>query len=94
MKHNMSFQGMPRKLGTPERHVGLPTVRLEQDHSLRLDSMPHSAGPGYAQPPATSQAHVAANQETLNLIAIPGMRASIRKGLRTPVDKCAKELDG
>lgn len=32
-------------------------------------------------------------QETLNLITIPGMRESIRKGLRTPVGKCMKELD-
>ncbi len=32
-------------------------------------------------------------QETLYLTSIPGMRASIRKGLKTPVDKCAKELD-
>ena len=32
-------------------------------------------------------------QETLYLATIPGMRDSIRKGLDTPVDKCAKELD-
>lgn len=32
-------------------------------------------------------------QETLFLDAIPGMRASIRKGLKTPVTKCAKDLD-
>ena len=32
-------------------------------------------------------------QETLHLAGIPGMRESIRKGLRTPVEKCAKELD-
>jgi len=32
-------------------------------------------------------------QETLYLISIPGMRDSIRKGLRTPVEKCTKELD-
>ena len=32
-------------------------------------------------------------QETLYLIAIPGMRASIEKGLKTPVEKCDKELD-
>lgn len=32
-------------------------------------------------------------QETLYLTSVPGMRESIRKGLRTPVDKCAKELD-
>jgi antitoxin YefM len=28
-------------------------------------------------------------QETLYLLAIPGMRESIRKGLETPVEKCA-----
>ncbi len=32
-------------------------------------------------------------QETLYLIGIPGMRDSIRKGLKTPVEKCEKELD-
>ena len=32
-------------------------------------------------------------QETLHLTSIPGMRESIVKGLRTPVDQCAKELD-
>ena len=32
-------------------------------------------------------------QETLYLCSIPGMRESIRKGLKTPVDACSKELD-
>jgi antitoxin YefM len=32
-------------------------------------------------------------QETLFLEAIPGMRESIVKGLKTPVAKCAKDLD-
>jgi len=32
-------------------------------------------------------------QETLYLTSIPGMKESIIKGLRTPVKKCAKELD-
>jgi prevent-host-death family protein len=32
-------------------------------------------------------------QETLYLIGIPGMRESIRKGLKTPVEKCDKDLD-
>jgi len=32
-------------------------------------------------------------QETLHLTSIPGMRESIVKGLKTPVDKCRKELD-
>lgn len=29
--------------------------------------------------------------ETLHLVSIPGMAASIRKGLKTPVGKCADE---
>lgn len=32
-------------------------------------------------------------QETLYLTSVPGMRESILRGLRTPVEKCAKELD-
>ena len=32
-------------------------------------------------------------QESLYLLSIPGMRASIRKGLETPVDECSKELE-
>jgi prevent-host-death family protein len=31
-------------------------------------------------------------QETLFLLSIPGMRESIRDGLKTPVKKCAKKL--
>jgi antitoxin YefM len=31
-------------------------------------------------------------QETLYLLSIPGMRESIRKGLKTPVAKCKTEL--
>jgi prevent-host-death family protein len=31
-------------------------------------------------------------QETLYLVSIPGMRESIIKGLKTPVDKCADKL--
>jgi len=32
-------------------------------------------------------------QETLYLLAIPGMRASIREGLETPVEACEESLD-
>jgi antitoxin YefM len=32
-------------------------------------------------------------QETLYLSSVPGMKESIQKGLRTPVEKCVKELD-
>jgi len=31
-------------------------------------------------------------QETLHLLSVPGMRASIRKGLKTPVKKCLTKL--
>jgi antitoxin YefM len=31
-------------------------------------------------------------QESLYLINIPGMRASIRKGLKIPIDQCVEEL--
>jgi PHD/YefM family antitoxin component YafN of YafNO toxin-antitoxin module len=30
-------------------------------------------------------------QETLYLISIPGMRESIRKGLKTPLEKCSEK---
>ena len=30
-------------------------------------------------------------EETLYLISIPGMRESIKKGLKTPVEKCDEE---
>ena len=32
-------------------------------------------------------------QETLYLVSIPGMRESIRKGMKEPLDKSAKALD-
>ena len=32
-------------------------------------------------------------QETLYLLSIPNMRESIREGLNTPLEECAKELD-
>jgi len=31
-------------------------------------------------------------QETLYLLSVPGMRESIRKGLKTPVKKCSEKL--
>jgi len=38
-----------------------------------------------------SEADWRAIQETLYLNSIPGMRASIRRGLKTPVEKCHAE---
>jgi prevent-host-death family protein len=31
-------------------------------------------------------------QETLRLLSVPGMRESIREGMATPVDECAKDV--
>jgi len=31
--------------------------------------------------------------ETLYLVSIPGMRESVRQGLRTPLDECSEKLD-
>jgi antitoxin YefM len=35
----------------------------------------------------------AAIQETLHLLAVPGMRKSIKSGMAEPVDSCSPELD-
>ena len=32
-------------------------------------------------------------QETLFLLSVPGMRESIREGMKAPVDECAEDLD-
>jgi len=32
-------------------------------------------------------------EETLYLLSVPGMRESIVRGLKTPVEKCSTELD-
>jgi len=31
-------------------------------------------------------------QETIYLLSVPGMRASIREGLSTSIEECGKEL--
>lgn len=40
-----------------------------------------------------SEADWSAVQETLYLLSIPGMRESIREGLKTPVEELESELD-
>ena len=32
-------------------------------------------------------------QETLYLLAVPGMRESIKQGMAEPIESCSKELD-
>lgn len=31
-------------------------------------------------------------EETLYLLSVPGMRDSVREGMRTPIDQCSAEL--
>ena len=38
-----------------------------------------------------SEADWRAIQETLHLLSIPGMRKSIRAGMKLPIDKCSTE---
>ena len=40
-----------------------------------------------------SEADWEAIQETLYLLAIPGMRESIKDGLKLPIDKCSEDID-
>jgi len=40
-----------------------------------------------------SEADWRAIAETLHLLSIPGMGASIREGLETPLEECVEELD-
>ena len=32
-------------------------------------------------------------QETLTILSVPGMRVSIRRGLKTPIKKCSTKLN-
>jgi antitoxin YefM len=32
-------------------------------------------------------------QETVYLLSMPGMRESIREGMNTPIEECARDLD-
>ncbi len=39
-----------------------------------------------------SESDWASVQETLYLLSVPGMRESIREGMATPIEDCAREL--
>ena len=40
-----------------------------------------------------SESDWASVQETLYLLSVPGMRESIREGMATPIEDCARELE-
>jgi prevent-host-death family protein len=78
----------------------MPTVRATQAKSKLRQLMDQTArshepilitGEG-ANAVLLSEEDWRAIQETVHLLSIPGMRESIRKGLKTPLSKCAKDL--
>lgn len=78
----------------------MPTVRATQAKSqLRqlMDQTARSHEPIVITGEGTnavllSEEDWRAIQETIYLLSIPGMRESIRKGLKTPLSNCAKDL--
>ena len=62
-----------------------------------LDQMAHSHEPVQITGKRTNAVLVSEEdwrsiQETLYLMAIPGMRASIRRGMKTPISQCHPKL--
>jgi len=78
----------------------MPTVRATQAKSKLRQLMAqtaHSHEPILITSEGTnavllSEEDWRAIQETVHLLSIPRMRESIRKGLKTPLSKCAKDL--
>jgi PHD/YefM family antitoxin component YafN of YafNO toxin-antitoxin module len=67
-----------------KRLYALLDIIAESHEPIQIAGKRHSAV-------LVSEADWRAIQETLYLASIPGMRASIRRGLKTPVEKCHKE---
>jgi antitoxin YefM len=66
------------------RLYGLLDEAAESGEPIQITGRRHNAV-------LVSEADWRAIQETLYLLSVPGMRASIRKGLNTSVRKCASE---
>jgi len=67
-----------------KRLYALLDIIAESHEPIQIAGKRHSAV-------LVSEADWRAIQETLYLASIPGMRASIRRGVKTPVEKCHKE---
>ncbi len=65
--------------------------RLVEDASHSSQPVAIAGNRGHAV--LVPAAHWHAIQETLALLAVPGMLESIREGLATPVETCARSLD-
>ena len=66
------------------RLYGLLDEAAESHEPIQIRGKRHSAV-------LVSEDDWRAIEETLHLVAIPGMAESIRKGMKTPVDKCSSD---
>ncbi len=66
------------------RLYGLLDEAAESHEPIQIRGKRHSAV-------LVSEEDWRAIEETLHLVSIPGMAESIRKGMKTPVGKCANE---
>ncbi|MGB7710090.1 MAG: type II toxin-antitoxin system Phd/YefM family antitoxin [Microcoleus sp.] len=76
----------------------IPIKEAQQQLQQSIDAMSQSHQP-IAIAEQTSNAVLLSEsdwasvaRETLYLLSVPGMRESIREGLATPIEECAREL--
>lgn len=74
----------------------LPSNEARHSLSQLIDQVSQSHEPiqiqgGSANAVLVSEEDWRSIQETLHLLSVPGMRESIREGLRTPVEECSEE---
>ena len=78
----------------------MPTI-TEAEAKDKLDQLIDDTAASHQPVMITGQHHSAvllsqgdwsSIQETLYLLSIPGMRESLREGMATPLDECAKEF--
>lgn len=78
----------------------MPTI-TEAEAKQKLDQLIDATASSHQPVIITGQRHSAvllsqddwsSIQETLYLLSIPGLRESLREGMTTPLDQCAKEL--
>ncbi len=93
MAHGIAYVcGLPRKLPMTSITVTEARLRLcklletvsDSHEPIQITGKRHSAV-------LISEADWRVVQETLYLLSIPGMPASIRRGLKTPVEQCHAE---
>lgn len=74
----------------------IPIKEAQQQLQQSIDAMSESYQPIALEQTSNavllSESDSASVQETLYLLSVPGMRESIREGMATPIEECAREL--